>query len=475
MNSKRLLGFGGCLLLGVMTLAGPAKGETDADLKGRLERAETRIAELETHQSQTWLNARRVEEVKTLIHEVLADADTRASLLEGGATAGHNGQHFFLSNNDGSFLLEVGGIIQVRHLYNFQNSDTTDEQESGFEVARAKVNFSGHIASPRLHYSVLIATDRNDNEALVEEAVISYDLADGLTLWGGETKAPFLREELTASSHQSAVERSLVNEVFTLGSVQGIGLDWSVDKDSGNTIRARLSFNDGIRSGEADGKNDAGIHKANTGLNNKVFDADHSDAGLTARVDLRLMGDWAQADDFAAWGDENTALFAGGAVHWEVGETGDGGGGADNNTDFFTWTVDASAECNGLGLYGAFVGLHTDYENTASDRDLYGTVLQGSYQIVPNKMEPFVRWEWLDMDDVSLADDSIQLLTFGVNWFLNNHNAKFTTDLVWALDTIPSSGDLGIEAESMTLLGLLQDDAGEEDQVIWRMQFQLLF
>ena len=65
-----------------VALATPATADTDGDLKSRLERAEARLAELETKQSQSWLEGQRVEEVKRLVREVLADADTRASLLE---------------------------------------------------------------------------------------------------------------------------------------------------------------------------------------------------------------------------------------------------------------------------------------------------------------------------------------------------------------------------------------------------------
>ena len=33
--------------------------------------------------------------------------------------------------------------------------------------------------------------------------------------------------------------------------------------------------------------------------------------------------------------------------------------------------------------------------------------------LVPDKVEPFVRWEYIDLDDSSLSEDQISLLTAG--------------------------------------------------------------
>jgi len=474
MTGKRYL----ALMLGVALAAGaPATATTTElsgadDMRARLELAEQRIAELEGSNSENWLNGRRTEEIKTLIREVLQDADTRASLVEGGS-AGHNGSNFFLSSEDGGFLLMIGGHIQVRHIFNTRR-DGTDEHESGFEVPRARLKFSGHIASPRLNYRVIVNLDREDNDGLFEEALISYEVIDGMTVWAGETKSPFLREELIDSAHQLAVERSLVNEVFTLGYVQGIGIDWYVDRGSSDMFRVRASFNDGIRSAETEADNDADLHIENDDTNDKAFNQDASDLAFTTRVDLRLLGTWEQAEDFTSWSGEDTSVVIGAAGHYEVAETGDTAA----NGQFWTWTVDASAECHGWNLYGAVVGLHSDEEDdTGIDRDYYGYVLQGGYQLVPDKLEPFLRWEVIDLSPVenTTQDEEINILTAGLNWYLNKHTAKITTDVVWSLNGIPSANDLGMSAHNLGLLGLLADDADRNDQVVFRMQFQLLF
>src|SRR5688572_8137802 len=64
------------------------------------------------------------DEVRAIVAEMMADAQGRSSLLQGGATAGHDGR-FFVASPDGSFRLNVGGQIQLRYLVAFDDEDDT--------------------------------------------------------------------------------------------------------------------------------------------------------------------------------------------------------------------------------------------------------------------------------------------------------------------------------------------------------------
>ena len=477
-----------------------ATAEEQPDLQAvmaAMQRLRQEVDELRAQQDQQWLNERRAEEVKTLIRDVLSDADTRASLLEEGMTGGHNGKRFFLSSSDGSFLLTIAGQIQFRYIASFQdrrpvlNDDdeeitvVDDEGEGGFVIRRAKIEFAGHIGEPRLKYAIQIAVDRSSNSVLSDKIVISYDLADNLTLWGGEDKAPFLREELTSSKRQLAVERSYVNEIFTIDKAQGVGLRWK-----GDSARTHVMINDGYKSGDAGTKqfpftqssdsqtpvdedgapllddDDNEINLARSSVS-KDFNDDQTDFAITARAEMKLAGDWKQMKDFAAWEGEEFGAFVGAAVHYEVGETGD----SSFNNNFVSWTVDGSIESAGLNAYAAVMGSHIDLEHEnqvlGKDYDLIAFLVQAGYMVVPNTLEPFVRYEYIDFDDALGSDfDEVSIITAGVNTYFTKHNAKFTLDAVWALDPIP------VREEG---LGLQQDDPGGDGQIVLRAQFQLLF
>lgn len=447
MNSRKalLLALSGGLMLSTATVTSAA----DVDVQSELAALRAEVAQLKQQsQSDTWLNERRAEEIKSLVRDVLSDADTRAS-LQGGLTAGHDGK-FFLSSEDGNYRLNVGGQIQARYIYNSrdqaeQNASLGDDKEAGFTLRRAKVKFDGHVVDPTWTYALQLAADRNNNDVALEVVTIGHEIADGVTLTLGRQKAPFLREELTSSKYQLAVERSLMNEFFTSGHVEGLLLS----ADVSDAVKLSAMIHDGSGSGEVFVTDD--------------FHTDNSDISGGARVDVKLAGDWKQAKDFSAWSGEDMAAFLGAAVNYDVEETGDNNiAGANTNGEVFKATVDASLESNGFGAYGAVV-----YRNThdfADNVDQWGALLQGSYNI-NDTIEPFVRLEYINPDNAR----EVTLVTVGANYYIAKHNAKVTLDLVWAVDALDESvgGSSG--------LGLLSDDEDDAEQLAIRAQVQLLF
>ncbi len=505
MHVKRVMTLAGlvssCLAQG--TWAQPP-GSSDDQLRAEVAALKQRIAQLEQGQDDAWLNESRAEEVRALVREVLADSEARSSFMQGAVTAGHNGEQFFLASEDGGFLLNIDGQIQVRYVFNSRDraddadtgggttatagdGATGDEDLAGFEVRRGKLRFTGHIGSPRILYAIQLSVDSTNNKVKADDIAIAYKLTDNFKIWGGEFKAPFLREEMTEAKYQLAIERSLVNEIFTLGYIQGAGAklylgevgrlkavihDGALSGENGRLpVTQRFPFQTGV--GDVDGDDDTGTDYGDT----KPFHGDRTDFAITVRGELKLAGDWEQQEDFSAWGGQPAAVFLGGALHWEDGETGD----TAFNNDFLSWTIDGSVEVAGMNLFAAIVGLHTQAENPAvPDVDLYGLVVQGGMMVIPDTLEPFIRFEYIELDNFAAGsiDPTIALLTFGANYYFAKHDAKFSLDVVWALDTIPSPSPSGASDGDMKFfegLGLLGDYSGEDDQIALRAQFQLLF
>ena len=124
-------------------------------LERRVEMLEAEILRLHREKEETWLSERRKEEIKGLIHEVLADADTRASLLADGVTAGYSAaQGFYLASADGQFNLRIGVEAQIRHTYSHsdQNALAVDEDEAGFSIRRGRVDLRGNAITKLLLY-----------------------------------------------------------------------------------------------------------------------------------------------------------------------------------------------------------------------------------------------------------------------------------------------------------------------------------
>ncbi|MHC4141575.1 MAG: porin, partial [Planctomycetota bacterium] len=276
--------------------------------------AELRSTVQEFQAGDDWLTQQRADEIRGLVRDVLADADTRASLLQDGMTAGWD-KGFFLGSADGNFLLRLGGQIQVRY------------------AARLK----GHVVDPTWKYVLNLAFDHDDSgrqgDMDVEDAIIIKDFGGGWELWAGQFKLNFLREELTSSTSQLAVDRSYVNELYNQDRHQGVQVFYTTDQ-----FRVTGAFGDGF------------------GSKNLPAYAITTDWAVTARLEWLAMGAWKQFKDFTSPPGSDTGLMVGAAVHWQDDKydqplTG--------KTERLTWTIDGSLEGAGWNLFAYVVGNHT--------------------------------------------------------------------------------------------------------------------
>ena len=89
-----------------LAIAGSAFGgaESDNDALAQIAELKRELAELKQAEGQDWLTEQRAGEIRGIVQDVLADADTRTSFQSSGAMAGWN-KGFFLASPDGNFKL----------------------------------------------------------------------------------------------------------------------------------------------------------------------------------------------------------------------------------------------------------------------------------------------------------------------------------------------------------------------------------
>ncbi len=453
---------------GLLTCSGYAESTSVPDdvvsrLEAKIAELRSELDQVKAETQQDWITEARAEEIRTLVHDVLADADTRASLLQSGATAGYDGG-FFIRSGDGKYLLKLNGQLQVRYIWNNRDGggSSIDEDQFGFQVRRAKLQGKGHIGDPKIGYTFSLAGDRDESGkdddgdpedfggVIVEDYYLNYTFDNGWMVQAGRWKQPFARENIMSSSRQMAVERGLVLEMFNVDRSEGIMAQYK-----GDNIQFAASFNDGI---------DAQGSDFDTG-NNMV------DYGITARFDYMAMGEWDQMKDYASWSGEPQALFLGAAVHYQLGES-------DtprlDDTSVLLLTGDVLYENDGLSLSGAVY--YSDIDLDVMDFQHWGAQAQIAYNI-DDEFEPFFRYEFIALDDAvpGLVDDEINLITLGLNWYQKKHNAKFTVDVVFVLDHIDDDAASYTMLDPSTGLGLLDDTGDEDGQFAFRAQYQLAF
>ncbi|MCX5662848.1 MAG: porin [Planctomycetota bacterium] len=487
-----LAGFALAGISGVSGVASAAPSNEDlaAEVKALKETVQAQqgeIRQLRNDKGETWLNQQRAEEVKALVRDVLADADTRASLAGDTTVTGYkNG--FIIASEDGGTVLKINGQVQARYITNFRNNSTgsgggsgpkLSDDEQGFQIRRARLIFSGNVANPKVEYLLQGTANRDTGGFDIEKAEISYALLDNVKIGGGRYKENFLREEYVGDAKQTAVERSVVDQLFTANYVEGI---YGV-VDATDWLRLTTSLTDGLRSGDPGGSNTGFLNGGND------FHNDSTGLAVTLRGDVKLAGDWKQGEDFAAWSKDKTGVFLGGAVHYELAKAGDlQTAGTTTVTgpyeDFFTYTGDALVKTGGLSLFGAFVGQNIRATDTVARGDLnnYGVVAQAGYFVIPDKLEPFFRYEWIRVDPRVSGAEQVNILTAGANYYFSPRHVKLSVDVVYALQPLTGVNTLGASGPSgsgqstgLTGLGLLGDNSGRDEQVALRAQVQLTF
>jgi hypothetical protein len=348
--NKRI--FCSAALIGAV-LAAPAWASETDELRARIDRLESELSSMKQQRGDDWLTEQRSEEIRDLVQNVLADADTRASLLQSGMTAGYDGG-FMIGSTDGAFLLKMNGQIQVRHNSSFRDQGNTDIDESrrGFEIRRAKLKFKGHVVDKTWKYVINGAHDRNGGRLKLEDAIIIKDFENGWKVWAGQFKGPLLREELVSSSRQLTVDRSLLNEYFNADRSQGVQVEWAPN----DRIKLWAMYGDGINS------------------DNTPWQIEDTEYAFTTRAEYLAMGEWKQFKDFTSKQGSETAVLIGAAIHYEVAEYGTTNGPEEKD---FRVTIDASVEGDGWNAFGYFVYQDLD----EADQNPLGFLVQGGVYV----------------------------------------------------------------------------------------------
>ncbi|MEM9752464.1 MAG: porin [Planctomycetota bacterium] len=404
-----------------------------AYLQTELNALRAEVVKLRQRVAPDWMTQARDAEVRAMIESVIADADGRNAFQDSAIGAGYDGANFFLTGE--GFRLNLSGQLQFRFVHNSDGgtggfSDNAD----GFELRRAKLQFKGHLADPKITYIIRLASSRSSANTSLEEAVLAYRFDNGVQVSVGKKKLPFLRQELLSSTRQLAVDRGLSTEYFTLNFAEQIQASVPI----GERTRATLAYSDG------------GTSESSISLSDGV------EYAVTGRVDAALLGGFGDGKDLRPLNDEGGAILIGFALHAEEAEATGG--------ETIAWTFDA------LGKSGPVTGMvaYMGGREEGTDIAVHGLTAEVGCAVT-HKVQPFARYDGLWEE----GEGNLQAVTMGGNVYLGGHAAKFTADMVWVFagDEIAPIAGLN-NAPTNSGIGLV---SGQSEQLAIRAQFQLLF
>ena len=437
---------------------------------------------LQAENSQDWLTEQRAEEIKGLVGDVLADADTRSSLVGNGLMAGWS-DHFFLASADGRFLLRMGMLMQNRFILNWResvfesNDSNTDRWVYGFETTTARLNLSGHIFGDDIQYRLSLGYGRldpyryNQDDTLfgtrLYEAWTRFRLTDEWSVRVGLMKAPFTRETLVYEGRQLALERSTIDMRMGLGRSVGVELDYTTDE-----MRGMFSVNGG-----------SGAYFTRLGLPDQTppfsWSTDANELSIQGRLEFLLAGEWSQFKQFTSPPGQDFGMMlgiAGGGIKQERTTTG-------NNTKNDVWlgTADISLMFGGASLFASFTYANQHNLNDRPTRpfdnvDWYGLVVQGSVYL-DQKLELYARYEYGGPTKVigSLSGPQkrdftvpVSILMAGANYYIDGQDVKLTVDA--GISFNPMSAIMTINQT-----GWRTEPDEHDAQFILRTQLQMMF
>ena len=443
----------------VAPLAADASTSVESsDVAGQIAELREEITQLKQENNEGWLTEQRSAEIRGVVQDVLADADTRASFQDSAATAGWK-KGFFLASPDGNFSLKVSGQLQVRYVLNSRKADqklgpfNPPNTQWGFENRRTKLSFSGNVFDKSWTYKIKGAFARAGGNFFLEDGYVQKKLDGGLAIKVGQFKAPWMREELVSSSKQLTVERSIVNEYFNQGYSQGIQLGYEAD-----SFRAWAWAGDGIGS--------RGFGPARFNSRNTNWDQTATSYAFAGRAEYKISGDWSQFKDFSSKRGSNSGMMAGVSA---VTQRANQNLSADvDGTKVYGITGDFTWDMSGASLFVSGVWTNVDSPNAGGDSNPWGVTIQGGY-FVTESVEAFVRYEYMDFDP-SIRTNAAKYdgFTVGGNWFINS-SVKFSADFSYNFSSLAAGAFVASSA------GFRTDEPGEDGQWAIRAQLQLLF
>ena len=465
-----------------LAIAGTAFGAgSENDALAQIAELKRELAELKTSNNDSWLTEQRAGEIRGIVQDVLADADTRTSLQDSGAMAGYN-NGFFMSSADGNFKLEVGALIQVRWVMNDAKEQNT---EWGFENARTQLNFSGNVVDPSWTYRVrlsmtpyststvtsnavgvvdangdpAVATASTAGQATVDFAYVQKTMDNGFSFRLGQFRAPWMREMLVEDGHQLAVDRSMLSAYFGQGFSQGLGLgyaqeNWKVDAYYGNGVFNNYSGGAGT---------------------NSSWETNSTNWSVAGRFEYLIKGNWDQFADESSFRGEDFGVMVGVAGLAQRYDNQELLANLSSGDKTYGVTADVTMDFGGANMSAAFVWAKNDTDSALGDTNPYGFNVQGGY-FVTDDIEVFGRYDYIDYKTANGAakdQDKYSGVTLGANWYLAGHNAKLTVD--WSLN-LKSFGT----NDNLAQYGWREDVDGangdpENNQWALRAQMQLMF
>lgn len=314
-----------------------------------------------------------------------------------------------IENKDIQLLSMFRFKMQNRFTFETQDTKNLSGREADFAVRRMRFRLDGSVLDPRLIFKMQVGFSNQDigpDRNSLMDAAAGWKFTPKTTLWIGQMKLPGNREQLISSEDLNLVDRSILNNEFTLDRDLGVQLHQEFFTDI--PLRFKLALSNG--EGRSRENQDSGM-------------------SYTGRVELLPFGHFKNNGD-VVMGDfsyeENAKLSLGGTynsmkkVHRASGTIGPVI--TEENISLSTTVFDFMMKYRGISWSGDYIKRWISADNGISGDGFssqIGKMLSENY-------EPVVRYTQVT------GTDKLKQSTIGLNKYLRNHRIKLQSDLSYS-------------------------------------------
>lgn len=429
----------------------------EADVQAELDAMRADLAAIRAAQGEEWLSERRAGEIRALVADVLADASARTSWGGSGERAGWD-DGFVLRSADDAFLVRINMLGQGRFSYSNNTQPTgsqppaavpdsgtnrNDQNVWGFDVRRAQLFFSGHVADPSVEYMFGMAQDSQTDPYYLQQrgvglvyAYVRKRFGDSLSVTVGRQNAPFTVESTLFNAGLTQMgEYSIFEYRAGLGQQTGACLEWRDD-----AVRWQGGWFD-----------DLVPIPGNLAQWSSLFNAG---VAVCSRLEWKPAGTWSQFAKESSFRGEDLGLVLGGGVSWATGRNINSLIGVDASQ--FAATADARASFGGANAIAQLYWNDDGQDGT----DQWGMNLQGGV-FLADDVEAFAALSWFRIADPQW------FVQAGGNLYLHGNALKLT-----AMAIVPLGGSFA-DASTYSLAGTGVSDVAENFSFL--VQLQVMF
>jgi phosphate-selective porin OprO/OprP len=394
-------------------------------------------------------NQKPREQIKAALNTATAEENKKPALPKGNqmalpAAVSYSKNGFEMRTDNNQFSLAIQNRVQARFAEPFDSDPRTladlDRNENSFMIRRARTKLNGHAYAPWLKYYL----QYDWSQPVLRDLNLTIDKYQWAQVRVGRGKVSYNNERVTSSGNQQFVNRSIVNDVFTVDRQQGIEVKGNLfpgtwhdftyyigaftglgigerNNDDGNMMYSgRLQWN--ALGGEMQfNQSDLGFHEqpalnisvaANTNRSQcTAFETDSRSCRRLIDVNAAGKPKYRDPSDNTATGAQNGQY----AINQMMEEV------------HFKW--------------GGFSFLHElhakrikDTVNNDEETKLLGGFMQAGYfphrriNFMPNNMEIAGRYAFVDMN-TNRDNDKQTEVSAVINYFLEGHFNKLSLQL----------------------------------------------